>query len=120
LILGFRDSFLFLGFTEPVSQPSSNSSSPHGGGLKVASELKTGSVMDILGKSDTSRIAYYILSTLHVHVCLVGPLWLITVYLFIPTLILPLELFCVLSISRLHITPSIKCPRGFNFREKIS
>ena len=42
------------GFTEPVSQPSSNSSSPHGGGLKVASELKTGSVMDILGKSDTS------------------------------------------------------------------
>jgi hypothetical protein len=54
LILGFRDSYLFLGFTEPVSQPSSNSSSPHGGGLKVASELKTGSVMDILGKSDTS------------------------------------------------------------------
>jgi hypothetical protein len=46
-------------------------------------------------------IAYYILSTLHVHVRLVGPLWLITVYLFIPTLILPFELFCVLSISRL-------------------
>jgi hypothetical protein len=46
-------------------------------------------------------IAYYILSTLHVHVRLVGPLWLITVYLFIPTLILSLDLFCVLSISRL-------------------
>ena len=67
--------------------------------LNIPNELR-----DSLNQSlniNWTGIAYYILSTLHVHVCLVGPLWLITVYLFIPTLILPLELFCVLSISRL-------------------
>ena len=67
--------------------------------LNIPNELR-----DSLNQSlniNWTEIAYYILSTLHVHVCLVEPLWLITVYLFIPTLILPLELFCVLSISRL-------------------
>ena len=67
--------------------------------LNIPNELR-----DSLNQSlniNWTGIAYYILSTLHVHVCLNGHLWLITVYLFIPTLILPLELFCVLSISRL-------------------
>jgi hypothetical protein len=66
--------------------------------LNIPSELR-----DSLNQSlniNLTGIAYYILSTLHVHVCLVGPLWLITIYLFIPTLILPLELFCVLETNK--------------------
>ncbi|XP_052058844.1 nuclear pore complex protein Nup153-like isoform X2 [Mytilus californianus] len=43
------------GFSKPVSQTSSNNSSPSSGGFKVASELKSGSVMDILGKSGTAQ-----------------------------------------------------------------
>jgi hypothetical protein len=65
--------------------------------LNISNELR-----DSLNQSlniNWTGIAYYILSTLHVHVhvCLVGA------HLFIPTLILPLELFCVLSISRLLV-----------------
>ncbi|CAG2212003.1 NUP153 [Mytilus edulis] len=43
------------GFSKPVSQTSSSSSSPSSGGFKVASQLKTGSVMDILGKSGSAQ-----------------------------------------------------------------
>ncbi|XP_063435326.1 nuclear pore complex protein Nup153-like isoform X1 [Mytilus trossulus] len=43
------------GFSKPVSQTSSSSSSPSSGGFKVASQLKTGSVMDILGKSGSEQ-----------------------------------------------------------------
>ncbi|OPL20612.1 kinesin-like kif13a protein, partial [Mytilus galloprovincialis] len=46
---------LSQGFTKAVSQTSSSSSSPSSGGFKVASELKTGSVMDILGKSGSAQ-----------------------------------------------------------------
>ncbi|XP_076097049.1 uncharacterized protein LOC143067577 isoform X2 [Mytilus galloprovincialis] len=46
---------LSQGFSKPVSQTRSSSSSPSSGGFIVASELKTGSVMDILGKSGSAQ-----------------------------------------------------------------
>ena len=67
-------------------------------------------------------IAYYILSTLHVHVCLVEPLWLIAVYPFIPTLIwlafMPYILILLLPTERhyhyyMYIPPQL-CWQGDN------